>query len=87
MSLKLFVLGLIGLATPLLAQSTTTGPQGYAEPKIKIPAIPEIGAAPTPTPDNTLNIQLSTGGIVSILLRPDRARSDRHRLALPAPAR
>jgi hypothetical protein len=73
LSLKLFVLGLIGLATPLLAQSTTTGPQGYAEPKIKTIAIPEVGVAPAPTPDNTFNIQLSSGGVVSILLRPDKA--------------
>jgi peptidylprolyl isomerase len=72
--LKLFVLGLIGIAAaPVLAQSTTTGPQGYAEPKLKPFAIGEVPPPPAPTPDNTFNIQLSTGGVVSIELRPDKA--------------
>ena len=74
MSFKLFVLGLIGLAAaPVLAQSTTTGPQGYAEPKFKGLAINETPPPPPATPDNTLNIQLSSGGVVSIQLRPDKA--------------
>lgn len=80
MSLKLFALGLIGLATPLLAQSTVTGPQGYAEPKVKEMAVPEVGAAPTPTPENTFNVQLSSGGVVSILLRPDKAPNSVERI-------
>ena len=75
MSLKLFVLGLVGLASaPLLAQSSTqTGPQGYAEPKLKAIAIGEVPPPPPPTADDTLNIQLSSGGVVSIELRPDKA--------------
>jgi cyclophilin family peptidyl-prolyl cis-trans isomerase len=75
LSFKLFVLGLVGLvAAPLLAQSSTqTGPQGYAEPKLKAMAAHEVPAAPVPTAENTFNIQLSSGGVVSIELRPDKA--------------
>ena len=75
MSFKMFVLGFVSLAAaPLLAQSSTeTGPQGYAEPKLKMVAPQEVPAAPKPTADNTLNIQLSSGGVVSIELRPDKA--------------
>ncbi len=71
----MFVLGFVSLAAaPVLAQqSTETGPQGYAEPKIKVVASHEVPAAPAPTPDNTLNMQLSSGGVVSIELRPDKA--------------
>jgi len=68
------VLGLVGLASPLLAQSSTqTGPQGYAEPKLKPLYLREAPPAPPPTPENTLNMQLSSGGVVSIELRPDKA--------------
>ena len=75
MSFKLFALGLIGLASaPLLAQSSTrTGPQGYAEPKLKTFAVGELPPPPPPTADDTVNIQLSSGGVVSIQLRPDKA--------------
>jgi len=74
LSLKLFVLGFVGLASaPLFAQSTETGPQGYAEPKFKTLVVSEVPPAPKPTPDNTFNIQLSSGGVVSIELRPDKA--------------
>jgi cyclophilin family peptidyl-prolyl cis-trans isomerase len=74
LSFKLFVLGLFGLAAaPLLAQSTTTGPQGYAEPKLNPFVTREAPPPPAPTPDTTFNIQLSTGGVVSIQLRPDKA--------------
>jgi cyclophilin family peptidyl-prolyl cis-trans isomerase len=74
LSFKIFVLGLIGFATAhLLAQSTETGPQGYAEPKLKPFVVGEAPPPPPPTADNTLNIQLSTGGVVSIELRPDKA--------------
>ena len=75
MSFKLFVLGIVGLASaPLLAQSSTaTGPQGYAEPKLRPLAIGELPPAPPPTADDTFNIQLSSGGVVSIQLRPDKA--------------
>jgi cyclophilin family peptidyl-prolyl cis-trans isomerase len=74
LSFKLFVLGLVGLASaPLLAQSTETGPQGYAEPKLKTMAVSEVPPPPAPTAENTFNIQLSSGGVVSIELRPDKA--------------
>jgi cyclophilin family peptidyl-prolyl cis-trans isomerase len=81
----LFLLGLVGLASaPLLAQSTQTGPQGYAEPRLKAMAVHELPAAPTPTPDNTLNMQLSSGGVVSIELRPDKAPNSVERLKVLA---
>jgi len=75
LSFKLFALGIIGLASaPLLAQSSTrTGPQGYAEPKLKTFAVGELPPPPPPTADDTVNIQLSSGGVVSIQLRPDKA--------------
>jgi cyclophilin family peptidyl-prolyl cis-trans isomerase len=74
LSFKLFVLGLVGLASaPAFAQSTETGPQGYAEPKFKGMVVREVPPPPAPTPENTFNIQLSTGGVVSIELRPDKA--------------
>jgi cyclophilin family peptidyl-prolyl cis-trans isomerase len=57
----------------VFAQSTTTGPQGYAEPKFKALPSGEVPPPPPATPDNTLNIQLSSGGVVSIQLRPDKA--------------
>jgi cyclophilin family peptidyl-prolyl cis-trans isomerase len=69
---KFAALALAGLfAAPLLAQQT--GPDGMAEPQYK--GHPEVAVAPVPpvTPDNTLNLQLSSGGIVSIQLRPDKA--------------
>lgn len=71
MSFKLFVLGLAGLAAaPVLAQAT--GPSGLAEPKFR-PVDPASQAAPAADPANILNLQLSTGGTVSVLLRPDKA--------------
>jgi cyclophilin family peptidyl-prolyl cis-trans isomerase len=77
----LFVLGLVGLASaPLLAQSTETGPQGYAEPKIKQLVVHEVPPPPKPTAENTLNMQLSSGGVVSIELRPDKAPKSVERL-------
>ncbi|PZU11750.1 peptidylprolyl isomerase [Sphingomonas sp.] len=57
-------------AGPLLAQAT--GPSGLAEPKAP-PVTSVNAAAPKADPANILNIQLSTGGVVSILLRPDKA--------------
>lgn len=80
MSLKLFVLGLLSLAAPAFAQSTTTGPAGYAEPKFKQIVTQETPLPPKPTAENTLNIQLSTGGVVSIELRPDKAPKSVERL-------
>jgi cyclophilin family peptidyl-prolyl cis-trans isomerase len=81
LSFKLFVLGLVGLASaPLLAQSTETGPQGYAEPKLKALAVREVPPPPAPTADNTFNIQLSSGGVVSIELRPDKAPNSVERI-------
>ena len=71
-SLKLFVIGLIGLvATPLSAQET--GPEGLAEPTYRGHKI--AAEAPPPPVDaaNIFNIQLSSGGTVSVLLRPDKA--------------
>ena len=81
MSFKLFVLGLVGLVSaPLLAQSTETGPQGYAEPKLKAVPMGEVPPAPPPTAENTFNIQLSSGGVVSIELRPDKAPNSVERI-------
>jgi cyclophilin family peptidyl-prolyl cis-trans isomerase len=83
LSFKLFVLGLIGfVSAPLLAQSATTGPQGYAEPKLKPFAVSEVPPPPVATPDNTLNIQLSSGGVVSIELRPDKAPNSVERVKI-----
>ena len=75
LSFKLFVLGFVGLVSaPLLAQSSTqTGPQGYAEPKLRPFAAGEMPPPPPPTADDTINIQLASGGVVSIQLRPDKA--------------
>lgn len=78
MSLKLFVAGLIGLAAaPLAAQQT--GPSGLAEPRAPAsapqsvaPGAPAAGALQA-DPANVFNVQLSSGGIVSVLLRPDKA--------------
>jgi cyclophilin family peptidyl-prolyl cis-trans isomerase len=85
LSLKLFVLGLVGLASaPAFAQSATTGPQGYAEPKMRPFAIMEAPAPPAPTPENVFNIQLSSGGVVSIQLRPDKAPNSVERVKILA---
>jgi cyclophilin family peptidyl-prolyl cis-trans isomerase len=69
--LKYAVLALAAsVATPLLAQAT--GPQGLAEPRLQ--NTPTASAtAPAADPANIFNIQLSTGGTVSVLLRPDKA--------------
>ena len=81
MSFKLFALGLIGLASaPVLAQSTETGPQGYAEPKFKGLVVREAPPPPAPTPENTWNVQLSSGGVVSVQLRPDKAPNSVERI-------
>ena len=63
---------------PLLAQAT--GPQGLAEPRG--PAIKTVAdvAAPAADPANILNIELSSGGTVSLLLRPDKAPKSVERL-------
>lgn len=59
------------IALPLLAQAT--GPQGLAEPYIPpVKAAPDSPAPPM-DPANVMNIELSSGGTVSILLRPDKA--------------
>lgn len=86
MSFKLFVLAMVGLASaPLLAQSSTeTGPQGYAEPKLKAMAAHEVPPAPVPTAENTFNVQLSSGGVVSIELRPDKAPNSVERIKVLA---
>jgi len=70
--LKLVALACVGLlATPLIAQET--GPEGLAEPHYKGHAEYVPPPPPPVTADNTLNLQLSTGGIVSVQLRPDKA--------------
>ncbi len=69
---------LFGLyAAPLAAQQASAGPQGLAEPRVKLsknydpdPAPP---VAPPADPQNILDLDLSTGGRVEILLRPDKA--------------
>ncbi|UAK26737.1 peptidylprolyl isomerase [Sphingomonas nostoxanthinifaciens] len=76
------VLGLVGLlaAAPLLAQAT--GPQGYAEPRFRGHSETGEAAPPPRDPANILNMQLSTGGTVSILLRPDKAPLSVERLKM-----
>ena len=80
---RMVVTGLAMLiAAPAFAQAT--GPQGLAEPKplprrvvqetlARQRALAAEVQAPPVTPDNTLNFALSTGGTVSIQLRPDKA--------------
>ena len=73
MFLRKFVIALAGLALagPALAQQT--GPTGLAEPHVR--ALPDRVIAPAPpvVPENIINFQLSSGGTVSIVLRPDKA--------------
>ena len=69
---------LFGLyAAPLAAQQTTSGPQGLAEPRVKLPKNVDLDpappVAPPADPQNILDLDLSTGGRVEILLRPDKA--------------
>ena len=72
MFLKTLSFGVAAFAAlPLLAQAT--GPNGLAEPKFKAPAAVASAAAPAADPANIMNIQLSSGGTVSVLLRPDKA--------------
>ncbi len=76
MSLKLFVACLIGLvAAPVLAQET--GPSGLAEPRYRgnpgDTGVATAAPAPKVDPTNIFNVQLSSGGVVSVLLRPDKA--------------
>ena len=72
MALKTLLAGMIWLvAAPLLAQAT--GPQGLAEPKGPADAVFAAIAPPPADPANIVNLQLSSGGVVSVLLRPDRA--------------
>jgi len=76
LSLKLFVACLIGLAaTPVLAQET--GPSGLAEPRFRGHAgeasATSSAVAPKADPANIFNVQLSSGGVVSVQLRPDKA--------------
>jgi len=64
-------------AMPALAQQTTTGPGGLAEPRVKLPknfpleTPPPV--VPKAEPENILDLDLSTGGRVEIQLRPDKA--------------
>ncbi|WP_404710534.1 peptidylprolyl isomerase [Sphingomonas sp. MMS24-J13] len=77
MSLKLFVACLIGFAVTAPAMAQETGPSGLAEPRYRghdgEASVPAKPGAPKADPANIFNIQLSTGGVVSILLRPDKA--------------
>jgi cyclophilin family peptidyl-prolyl cis-trans isomerase len=88
LSLKLFAACLIGLvAAPVLAQET--GPSGIAEPhyrggEAKAAAPATAATAPKLDPANIFNIQLGSGGVVSILLRPDKAPLATERLKLLA---
>ena len=69
------------LAVPAAAQQT--GPQGLAEPKplpkkvvqqaLATAKLQQEQTVPSITPENTINFALSTGGTVSIELRPDKA--------------
>ncbi|WP_174273696.1 peptidylprolyl isomerase [Sphingomonas bacterium] len=68
---KSIALGLGAFAAlPLLAQAT--GPQGLAEPKPLSSDTP-APIAPRADPANIINIELSSGGTVSVLVRPDKA--------------
>jgi cyclophilin family peptidyl-prolyl cis-trans isomerase len=73
------------VASPLFAQ--VTGPGGLAEPKAPTaprPLIAKAGStiavAPALDPANIFNIQLSTGGTISIQLRPDQAPNSVERI-------
>ena len=63
---------------PLLAQAT--GPQGLAEPRGPVAKSVAEAAAPPANPANIMNIELSSGGTVSLLLRPDKAPKSVERL-------
>lgn len=85
MRVKIFLAALAGMAmaTGALAQQTTTGPNGLAEPKVAAAAaIPTETAAPTVDPANILDLDISTGGRVRILLRPDKAPGSVERIKL-----
>ncbi|HWW65722.1 MAG TPA: peptidylprolyl isomerase [Sphingomonadaceae bacterium] len=77
MRLKILVAAMAGLfmGTGALAQQTTTGPTGLAEPAVPLvaAAAPAVAPAPTLDPANILDLDLSDGGRVRILLRPDKA--------------
>jgi cyclophilin family peptidyl-prolyl cis-trans isomerase len=75
------------LAPAALAQQTTTGPQGLAEPTV--PGMKDAPAAAAPTtptpapaadPQNILDLDISTGGRVQVLLRPDKAPNSVERI-------
>jgi cyclophilin family peptidyl-prolyl cis-trans isomerase len=85
MRVKIFLAALAGMAmaTGALAQQTTTGPNGLAEPKVAAAAaIPAETPAPTIDPANILDLDISTGGRVRILLRPDKAPGSVERIKL-----
>jgi len=66
------------VALPLLAQAT--GPNGYAEPqRPAVKAAPDLPAPPVEAA-NIMNVELSSGGTVSILTRPDKAPGSVERL-------
>ena len=73
-----------GLAIGGQAMAQETGPGGLAEPRVR--ALPERVASPAPpvVPENILNLQLSSGGTVSIVLRPDKAPLAAERLKVLA---
>jgi cyclophilin family peptidyl-prolyl cis-trans isomerase len=80
--LKRMVILLAGLALAGPAMAQQTGPEGLAEPHVR--ALPPRVAAPAPpvVPENILNLQLSSGGTVSIVLRPDKAPLSVERLKI-----
>nr|WP_167072991.1 peptidylprolyl isomerase [Sphingomonas vulcanisoli] len=70
--MKSLAFGIAALAAvPLFAQAT--GPQGLAEPKAPPETATKPDATPAIDPANVINIELSSGGTVSVLLRPDKA--------------
>jgi len=79
-SFRKLLLLLAGLALTAPAFAQQTGPEGLAEPRVR--ALPQRVAAPAPAvvPENILNLQLSSGGTVSIVLRPDKAPNAVERL-------
>jgi len=88
MRLHYLMAATFGLATAGLtagaafAQETTTGPSGYAEPSLPSTAPPAEQKEPAADPANILDLDLSTGGRVRVLLRPDKAPNSVERIKL-----
>jgi cyclophilin family peptidyl-prolyl cis-trans isomerase len=76
------LLGSLALAGPALAQET--GPGGLAEPRVRVLPDRVVIAAPPVVSENIINFQLSSGGTISIVLRPDKAPLSVERLKVLA---